>query len=445
MPKSEGFGYHEKRIDPSKKRCGASPEGFRTKETTMSRSIRASLCFAVLLTAAAPAEARIWKDATGMYTLEADLVGFDRDTVVLQRKNKELGSIAIEQLSKDDQEYLKSKEAQEIHSNNLETNQTWTLASGTQVLGKVVDYDRRDVSVQRRRGRIYVDDTLYDNLPQIYQQMLLRVIAHEENVEMADRAALDLWVRGLRGQARTYHLEGVVLELPNGNEYAVPFFLFADKDQELLRSGWDAWVQGQNGNPPAANMVAAANPTANANAAAAGNPQAGNPGGVPIPPPPGNAAADPNANPPKTNQGIADANAAKAALDKLNALGNVNPLGNLSPEAQAAAKANMEAQQQANDSQNYSQDDHSLHLQSLAAAYQQDQQVNRQIAMMNLNMQAIQSGLTSAWEVTLYPVAGNPYPPRWVVTMGRNSEIATQLALQQNPGFMPGPVRRVSR
>ena len=404
----------------------------------MSRSIRATLCFAVLLTAAAPAEAREWKDATGMYTLEADLVGFDRDTVVLQRKNKELGSIAIDQLSKEDQEYLKSKEAQEIHSNNLETNQTWTLASGTQVLGKVVDYDRRDVTVQRRRGRIYVDDTLYDNLPQIYRQMLLRVIAHEENIEMPDRAALDLWVRSLRGQPRTYHLEGVVLELPNGNEYAVPFFLFAEKDQELLRSGWDAWIQSQNGNPPASEMLAAANP--NATPPANASPQAGNPG-VPVPPPPGNGAA----TPPKTNQGNADANAANAAMEKLNAIGNLNPLGDLSPEAQAEAQAQMEAQQKANDSQNYSQDDHSLHLQSLAAAYQQDRQVNRQIAMMNLNMQAIQSGLTSAWEVTLYPVAGNPYPPRWVVTMGRNSEIATQIALQQNPGFLAGPVRRVSR
>ena len=408
----------------------------------MSRSIRATLCFAVLLAAAAPTEAREWKDATGMYTLEADLVGFDRDTVVLQRKNKELGSIAIDQLSKEDQEYLKSKEAQEIHSDNLETNQTWTLASGTQVLGKVVDYDRRDVTVQRRRGRIYVDDTLYDNLPQIYQQMLLRVIAHEENIEMPGRAALDLWVRGLRGQPRTYHLEGVVLELPNGNEYAVPFFLFAEKDQELLRSGWDAWIQGQNGNPPASKMLAAANPHANPPANA--NPPAGNPG-VPVPPPPGNGAANPKATPPKTNQGNADANAANAAMEKLNAIGNLNPLGDLSPEAQAAARADREAQQKANDSQNYSQDDHSLHLQSLAAAYQQDRQVNRQIAMMNLNMQAIQSGLTSAWEVTLYPVAGNPYPPRWVVTMGRNSEIATQIALQQNPGFVAGPVRRVSR
>ncbi|MGI9471007.1 MAG: SHD1 domain-containing protein [Rubripirellula sp.] len=402
----------------------------------MSRSIRASVCCALLIAVAAPAEARIWKDSTGLYTLDADLVGFDRDTVVLQRQNKELGSIAIAQLCPEDQEYLKSKEAQEIHSKNLETNQTWTLASGMQVLGKVVNYDQREVTVQRRRGRIYVGDTLYNNLPQIYQQMLLKVIAHEEAIPMPDRSALDLWVRSLRGQPKTFNLEGVVLELENGNEYAVPFFLFADKDQGLLKSGWEAWLQGQGGAQPPANAIAATNPAT----PPAGNPPAGsNPAAAPpAPNPPG--AANPPAGANATN---ADANAANAAIAKLNALGNVNPLGNLSPEARAEAQANMQAEQ-ASSNQNYAEDDHSLHLQSLAATYQQDQQVNRQIAMMNLNMQAIQSGLTSAWEVTLYPVAGNPYPPRWVVTMGRNSEIATQLAVRQNPGFAPGPVRRIS-
>ena len=56
--------------------------------------------------------------------------------------------------------------------------------------------------------------------------------------------------------------------------------------------------------------------------------------------------------------------------------------------------------------QNYKQDDQAFHLQSLAAAYQRDQQVNQRIAMMNMNMNAIQAGITSAWEVTLYPNQG---------------------------------------
>ena len=414
----------------------------------MSCTIRATVCCALLFAVTAPAEARIWKDSTGMYSLEADLVGFDHDTVVLQRKNKELGSIAIDKLSEKDQEYLKTKEAQEIHSNNLETNHTWTLASGMQVLGKIVNYDKRDVVVQRRRGKIYVSDTLYDNLPQIYQQMLLKVVAHVEGIPMPDRAAFDLWVRGLRGEAKTFNLEGVILELENGNEYAVPFFLFAENEQNMLKSGWNAWLEA-HGNPAPMNAFAEANPAGSQRPAdpnlAAVETRAGNPAGVkpsvPAPPAPGNPPADNNGSAVEKQ----DAAAANAAMARLNALGNVNPLGNLSPEAQAEARANAAKEAEMRRKQNYADDDHSLHLQSLAASYQKDQEVNRRIAMMNLNMQAIQSGITSAWEVTLYPLPGNHYPPRWVVTMGRNSEIATQIALRQNPGFGAGPVRRISR
>ena len=79
------------------------------------------------------------------------------------------------------------------------------------------------------------------------------------------------------------------------------------------------------------------------------------------------------------------------------------------------------------------------------AAHLQNQEIKRQIAMMNLNLQAIRAGITSAWEVTLYPQPGNPLPPQWVMTLGRNSAEATASALQQNPGFVAGAVRRVSR
>ena len=84
-------------------------------------------------------------------------------------------------------------------------------------------------------------------------------------------------------------------------------------------------------------------------------------------------------------------------------------------------------------------------LQSLAAARSRDAQVQREIAMMQLKLQAVDAGLTSLWEVTLHPAAGNGGPPLWVVVPGRDSRQATETALQQNPGFIVGPVRRVSR
>lgn len=304
-------------------------------------SIQACFCLILFGCVVAPATAREWKDVTGNYTLEADLVGFDDELVILQRENKELGSCPIDKLSKEDREFLQSKEAQQIHATKIEQLQTWTTIRGLKVVGRVVDFARRDLTLQRRRGRIYVDDTVYQNLPDVYQTMLLKIVEHFESIEMPSKQALETWVRSLRGQPRTYKLEGVIFELENGDEYGVPFFLFSEQDQEVLRPGWEMWLK------------------------------------------------------------------------------------------------DVEDHEK--------RDDHAFRLQSLAASYQQDQQVQRQVAMMNLNMQAIQSGLTSAWEVTLYPASGNPNPPRWVVTMGRNSLEATNQALRQHPGYVSGPVRRISR
>lgn len=174
--------------------------------------------------------------------------------------------------------------------------------------------------------------------------MLPKIVAHLESINLPDKDALEKWIKTLRGQPRSYTLEGVILELENGNEYGVPFFLFSEDEQQILKGGWNAWLRDKED---------------------------------------------------------------KEDSDKV--------------------------------------DDHAFMLQSMAAAYRQDQQMDRQIAVMNLNLQAIQAGLTSAWEVTLYPAQGNFNPPRWVVTLGRNSLEATDAALRQNPGFVSGPVRRVSR
>ena len=58
-------------------------------------------------------------------------------------------------------------------------------------------------------------------------------------------------------------------------------------------------------------------------------------------------------------------------------------------------------------------------------------------------MQAVEIGLTSLWEVTLYPQNGGQ--PVWAVVPGRDSRTAQSNALAQNPGCTLGPVRRVSR
>ena len=286
--------------------------------------------------------ARVWSDVTGSYTLDADLVLFNERTVVLQRADHELVAIPIEQLSENDREYLKSTEAGDALRKSTDGLQTWKLRDGTQIIGRVVDYAAVDMTIQRRRGRIYVNERVLENLPEFYQQLIPKIVAHFEKLQTADRRALESWLVRQRGQARSFHLEGVVFETENGDEYAVPFFLFPDEYLKVLKPGWDEWLEVHRG-------------------------------------------------------------------DDYNA-----------------------------------REDHAFLLRSLAAAHHRDAQVQHEIAMMQLKLQAVQAGVTSLWEVTLYPAAGHGGPPQWVVVPGRDSRQATAAALERNPGYVTGPVRRVA-
>ncbi|QDT12551.1 SHD1 domain-containing protein [Planctomycetes bacterium K23_9] len=302
-----------------------------------------------------PLLARTWTDSSGNYTLDADMVGFDDAAVILQRKDGDLGAFPIDKLSEQDKMYLESKEAKDVHATTIDQLQTWHLNNGLKVVGRIVDFAQRDVTVQARRGKTYVNNIVFENLPQIYQFMLPQIVEELERTDEMDRKGFKDWVRSLKGKPKTFQLSGVLFELENGDEYGVPFFLFTKEDQQMLKPGWDDWL---------------------------------------------------------------------------------------------AAKADVQKAER-----------ETFMLQSAAAAYKSDQEryaqaeerrrrneaFHRQVAVMNLQFQAIQSGLTSAWEITLYPLPGTYARPRWVVAYGRNSLEATQKALRSNPGFRNGPVRKLSR
>ena len=289
---------------------------------------------------AGPAAARKWTDVSGKYSIEAELIAFDDDTVIFQRPDHQLGEIALDKLSEADRKYLESQEAAELSGKVTGAMQTWKMADGMNVEGRIVDFIQRDVTIQHRRGKLFVNDRRYNNLPEIYQKIVNKIVAHFEGVEVNDRKELNRWVARQNGKPRTFNCQGVVLELANGDEYAVPFFLFSKEDLALLQPGYADW---------------------------------------------------------KTSQ------------------------------------SDYEAHQDA-----------AMRLQALAAARMRDQQVDRQVAQMQLAMSAVTAGITSFWEVTLYPGRGTPGRSIWVVVPGRNSRDAVNAALSRNPGYTAGPVRKVS-
>ena len=297
----------------------------------------------LLIGASSPtAFARVWTDVTGKYPIEADLVSANDSHAILKRADHEMAAVPLDQLSQQDRAYIQSKEGRDLSTKSLQGNQTWTLSDGTKLVGRIVDFTSRDISLQRRRGRIYVNDRLLENLPEFYQLLLPKFVAETANLSRSDRTSLEAWLIRQPGASAVLHVDGVVIEIENGDEYVVPLSLFEAEDQELLKGGWDEW--------------------------------------------------------------------------------------------QAAHRSNDYSAQQQN----------SFLLQSLAAERQRDAQVQQQIALAQLQMQSVQAGLTSLWEVTLYPAAGRGGRPRWVVVPGRDSRQATAAALERNPGYVSGAVRRVA-
>lgn len=298
------------------------------------------VAIALLLLPASLASAREWFDVTGRYSIEAELIGFDDDQVILQRNaDSELGSVPLEKLSQEDRDFLATKEAEMKAASLSGAPQSWTTRKGVQVPGRVVDYVQREVTIQRRRGKIYVNDRVFDNLPTVYKRIVPQLVGYFEENKVDDEKSLTSWLTHRKGQPQTYTVDGVILELDSGDEYAVPFFLFSDDDLAILQPGWEEWL---------------------------------------------------------------------------------------------AANGKYDQQQ-----------DMAFELQSAAAAYKQGAESRQRIAELQLGLQAVEVGLTTLWEVTLYPNNGAGRP-LWVVVPGRDSRTAQQNALAQNPGYSVGPVRRVS-
>lgn len=195
-----------------------------------------------LIVGALTCDARTWTDNSAQYTVDAELVALTEKAAILKRGDDQLVSIDFEQLSDEDRAYLKTEEAKLAADKIANKQQTWTTVGGIKIIGNVVDFVERDVTFQRRRSKVYVNDRVFDNLPDVYQKIAPRVVAHFENLPtITDKATLERWLVRRRGQPATYKVEGVILELPSGDEYAFPFFLFRDEDLEVLKPGWDRW------------------------------------------------------------------------------------------------------------------------------------------------------------------------------------------------------------
>lgn len=184
--------------------------------------------------------AREWTDATGQYSWKADLFAASEDLAILRDRKGKLHAVQIKELSEADRKvvnkYLKDDESQvsqDVH--------TWTMASGLKVKGTVLGYKSGPVEVANRNGVPYVNRKRFRELDPVYQTMVIKIVAASESEDLETEEDFKKWARTLRREKRTIQVDGVLMKLHGGEEYAVPLFLFSKPDREALENGWRQW------------------------------------------------------------------------------------------------------------------------------------------------------------------------------------------------------------
>lgn len=202
------------------------------------------LVLGLLLIGSSSAIAREWSCPAGKFKIEGDLVAFDDKLVVVKQADGSLSALEIDSLCEEDREYIKGKDVADAQKKSASEMQTWTSVDGMKIRGQVIGYGQKDVVVQRKYGKVHIDDKEYSELGELQQKVVLRVLSQLEKTKLNDQEALEEWAKKtLKGTPKPYPLSGVVMRLENGEELRVPFFLFSKDDLEVLKPGWELWLE----------------------------------------------------------------------------------------------------------------------------------------------------------------------------------------------------------
>lgn len=194
--------------------------------------------------ASAQEEVRQWSDASGNYKFDATLVTHNDTKVILQR-GEDLVSMAVADLSEEDRKYLESKKGVQQAPDASRKSQTWTLSDGLKVTGAIVDFGVRNVVVRSHLGKTFVNDRRFDNLPEVYQAMVPKIVSHFEGKKFENQRELEAWLTWQPGKEKTYECKGVLLELENGDRLGIPLFFFSAEEQAILNPAYERWASAQ--------------------------------------------------------------------------------------------------------------------------------------------------------------------------------------------------------
>lgn len=206
-----------------------------------------SLLFAMLalMPATCLAQVRTWSCKDRSFQIKGELIAFNDSTVVIKKEDSSLVAVEMNELCEEDVKFFQTEAAKKQRAEADEAIHTWTGIDGLKFRGTILKYGNKVVQVKRQRGRVYVDNKLFEEMDELHQKVILKVLSKLENQKIENGKQLIEWSKKLGGKGKDYTLSGVLVELESGDTIGVPFFMFAPKDREILRPGWQAWLQQQ--------------------------------------------------------------------------------------------------------------------------------------------------------------------------------------------------------
>lgn len=200
------------------------------------------------------APSRDWTDSKGNMILIGSFVAANGDTVVIQKPTGELIGVQLGNLSEADQKVVQKLRLAEVGGqtpaqatraeDQIWMPHLWTTRDGVKLKGRVTKFGRREVVFRRNTGVTMVNELPFRRLEPFYQEVALKLVAEMADPTVKTEADLTRWARSLRGQPKSFMVEGVMMRLEGGEEYPIPFFMLSDDDLLFLRPGWEQWKAG---------------------------------------------------------------------------------------------------------------------------------------------------------------------------------------------------------
>ena len=328
-----------------------------------------------------------WKDKSGHYRVEAELVNANNELVILRTADHRLIAIDLVQLSDADQALVHSKmensgkisgpaksnnpftplvetavagelspkplaeitSETSVSESNFKQHSAagvgeWLLTDGQRIRGDFLGFDLKPLSIKRALSEVYVGGVLFSQLDPIYQHILPMVIAHLENAKIDDVRDIEEWLKKSGPGPWTYKIEAVMIETPRRGSVAIPTFLLEKSEFDSIAVPLRRW---------------------------------------------------------------------REAL----------------------------ASEVSEEEKNSYFDRERFMTQASMAARVADSRVEQQARYMRLELLAVASGATDLWNVSLIPNSGYGYPYQ-VLVPGQNSDDARGIALQRYPNYTVGGIAR---